>query len=66
MMTRTNVIDNKDLKNKVKDYASNIFYQDIIKTMVSALEMLLLVKRHLYDENVINKYNKIINSNSVT
>jgi hypothetical protein len=66
MMTRTNVIDNKDLKNKAKDYASNIFYQDIIKTMVSALEMLLLVKRHLYDENVINKYNKIINSNSVT
>lgn len=65
-MTRTNVIDNKDLKNKAKDYASNIFYQDIIKTMVSALEMLLLVKRHLYDENVINKYNKIINSNSVT
>ena len=66
MMTRTNVIDNKDLKNKAKDYASNIFYQDIIKTMVSALEMSLLVKRHLYDENVINKYNKIINSNSVT
>ena len=66
MMTRTNIINNKDLKNKAKDYASNIFYQDIIKTMVSALEMSLLVKRHMYDENVINKYNKIINSNSMT
>ena len=65
-MTRTNVINNKDLKNKSKDFVSNIFYQDIIKTMVGALEMSLLLKRHMYDENVINNYNKVLNSKSVT
>jgi hypothetical protein len=57
-MSRTNVINNNDLKNKPKYSASNIFYQDIIKTMVGALEMSLLVKRHMYDENVINNYKR--------
>jgi hypothetical protein len=45
-----------------KESASNIFYQDIIKTMVT-VEMSQLVKRYGYDENVINTFNQIVNSN---
>jgi hypothetical protein len=63
MMTRTNIIDNQDQTCKKKESTSNIFYQDIIKTTVSAVEMSQLVKRYRYDENVINKYNQIVNSN---
>lgn len=63
MMTRTNIIDNQDSICKKKESTSNIFYQDIIKTMVSAVEMSQLVKRYRYDENVINTYHQIVNSN---
>jgi nitrite reductase/ring-hydroxylating ferredoxin subunit/multimeric flavodoxin WrbA len=63
MMTRTNIIDNQDQTCKKKESTSNIFYQDIIKTMVSAVEMSQLVKRYRYDENVINTYHQIVNSN---
>lgn len=63
MMTKTNIIDIQDLTYKIKESASNIFYQDIIKTMVNAVEMSQLVKRHSYDENVINTFNQIVNSN---
>jgi nitrite reductase/ring-hydroxylating ferredoxin subunit/multimeric flavodoxin WrbA len=63
MMTRTNIIDNQDSTYKKKESASNIFYQDIIKTMVNAVEMSQLVKRYGYDENVINTFNQIVNSN---
>lgn len=63
MMTRTNIIDNQDLIFKKKESISNIFYQDIIKTMVNAVEMSQLVKRSRYDENVINTFNQIKSSN---
>ena len=63
MMTKTNIIDIQDLSHKIKESASNIFYQDIIKTMVNAVEMSQLVKRHRYDESVINTYNQIVNPN---
>ena len=46
-----------------KESTSNIFYQDIMKTMVNAIEMSQLVKGHRYDENVINTFNQIVNSN---
>lgn len=64
MMTRTNIIDNQDLIFKKKgESISNIFYQDIIKTMINAVEMSQLVKRSTYDENVINTFNQIGSSN---
>ncbi|HEX7257003.1 MAG TPA: Rieske 2Fe-2S domain-containing protein [Nitrososphaeraceae archaeon] len=63
MTARTNINDNQDSTCKTKESASNIFYQDIMKTMVSAVEMSQLVKRHSYDENVINTFNQIVNSN---
>ena len=73
MMTAESIITNNKVslektktKTKTKDSTSNIFYQDIIKTMISAVEMSMLVKLHKYDENVIATYNTIINSNSVT
>ena len=63
MMTRTNIIDNQYLIFKKKESISNIFYQDIIKTMINAVEMSQLVKRSTYDENVINTFNQIGSSN---
>ena len=63
MIARTNITDNQDSTYKKNGAASNIFYQDIIKTMVSAVEMSQLVKRYQYDETVINTYNQIVNAN---
>ena len=63
MTARTNINDNQDPTCKKKESTSNIFYQDIIKTMVNAVEMSQLVKRHSYDENVINTINQIVNTN---
>jgi len=63
MMTRTNIIDNQYLIFKKRESISNIFYQDIIKTMINAVEMSQLVKRSTYDENVINTFNQIGSSN---
>ena len=63
MTARTNINDNQDSTCKKKESTSNIFYQDIMKTMVNAIEMSQLVKRHSYDENVINTFNQIVNSN---
>ena len=63
MTTKTNINDNQDSTCKKKESTSSIFYQDIIKTMVNAVEMSQLVKRHSYDENVINTFNQIVNSN---
>lgn len=64
MMTAESIITNNKVslektKTKIKDSTSNIFYQDIIKTMISAVEMSMLVKLHKYDENVIATYNTI-------
>ena len=63
MTARTSINDNQDSTCKKRESTSNIFYQDIIKTMVNAVEMSQLVKRHSYDENVINTFNQIVNSN---
>jgi multimeric flavodoxin WrbA len=63
MTARTNINDIQDSTCKKKESTSNIFYQDIMKTMVNAVEMSQLVKRHGYDENVINAFNQIVNSN---
>ena len=65
-MTADSIVTNNKIlsektkrKRKTRDSSSNIFYQDIIKTMISAIEMSMLVKRHRYDENVMTTYNTI-------
>ena len=65
-MTADSIVTNNKIlsektktKRKTRDSSSNIFYQDIIKTMISAIEMSMLIKRHRYDENVMTTYNTI-------
>jgi uncharacterized protein (DUF305 family) len=63
-MTKSmNILDNQNSRSK-KESTSNLFYQDIIKTIVSAVEMSQLLKTHEYDKNVLNIFNQIVNSNS--
>ena len=62
MTARTNINGNQDSISKAKKSISNIFYQDIIKTIVNAVEMSQLLKRYQYDENIINTFNQIVNA----
>ncbi|HEX5186061.1 MAG TPA: Rieske 2Fe-2S domain-containing protein [Nitrososphaeraceae archaeon] len=62
MTARTNINGNQDSISKAKKSISSIFYQDIIKTIVNAVEMSQLVKRYQYDENLINTFNQIVNA----
>ena len=63
MTKSTNISDNQNSKYKKRESASNIFYHDLIKTIVSAVEMSQLLKKYEYDENIINTFNHIVNSN---